>query len=374
MTQVTISTVELAEFVNQVRSADGITNTVRHEHMYRKVKGFSQNAATPFQESTYTTANGITRNCYELTKQQAYRCTITYGKHVADKVYALMHLWEKEGKTPITRDVSNTYAPNQPKVVFTEVSMPVAAIPEVQATQNPNEVTMTSLELVDFINELRKNEGGYVLLQHRSFMAKVRKVLGDDGVQKFLHTHTNPQNNQEYLICRFPKREATLMAMSYSHKISAQVYDRMDELERKVVGSVPAVPTSFREALQLALRQQEQIEFQAKELAAKEQVIAVKEQALTIAAPKVKFHDSSLRQGYNYTATDIAKKLNVSAYQLNNWLISKNALFKTRKHFQQWYLDKGYGIEKFVEAGDKIYQNIYHTDAGASWILSNFNG
>ncbi|WP_411887342.1 hypothetical protein [Hydrocarboniphaga effusa] len=91
-------------------------------------------------------------------------------------------------------------------------------------------VTMTSLELVDFINGQRKE--GEPELRHDSFMAKVPKVLGR-GVQKFLDTYVHPQNGQRYQMYRFPKREACLMAMSYSYELQAGVFDRMTELENQ---------------------------------------------------------------------------------------------------------------------------------------------
>lgn len=46
---------------------------------------------------------------------------------------------------------------------------------------------MTSLELVDFINEQRKP--GEPVLRHDNFMAKVPQVLGEGGVLKFKDTH-----------------------------------------------------------------------------------------------------------------------------------------------------------------------------------------
>ena len=45
------------------------------------------------------------------------------------------------------------------------------------------EVTMTSLELVQFINNQR--EAGDAELRHRDFTAKVPKVLGDQVGEKF---------------------------------------------------------------------------------------------------------------------------------------------------------------------------------------------
>ncbi|WP_157786894.1 hypothetical protein [Pseudomonas psychrophila] len=91
---------------------------------------------------------------------------------------------------------------------------------------------------------------------HKNFLVKVVAVLGEEtsakflahvnlgvGQQKFLHTHIHPQNGQSYPMYTLPKREATLMAMSYSSIISAAVYDRMtaleDELVKKVVHAIP---------------------------------------------------------------------------------------------------------------------------------------
>ena len=74
--------------------------------------------------------------------------------------------------------------------------------------------TMTSLEMVDLINSQR--EPGEAVLRHDSFMDKVPKVLGEGVSEKFRTPYIHPQNGQTYAIYRFPKREACLMAMSYS--------------------------------------------------------------------------------------------------------------------------------------------------------------
>lgn len=225
-------------------------------------------------------------------------------------------------------------------------------------------VTMTSLELVDFINELRKNESGYVILRHDHFMAKVPKVLGEQAAPKFSGTASYEAGGgakRVRSIYNLPKREATLMAMSYSPEISAQVYDRMEALEKQVAGNVQQfqIPQTFHQALLLAAEQQKQIEEQ--------------QQQLTLAAPKVKFHDTFVSRDSYYNATSIAKKLGVSAYTLNNWLIAQNAMYQNRKHLKQWYIDSGYGVEKFTGSGDNVYQQCFHTSKGAEWILQNFS-
>lgn len=103
-------------------------------------------------------------------------------------------------------------------------------------------VTMTSLELVDFINQHRKEaakrEGkpfpsdGYAELRHDHFMAKVPDVLGEKDAPKFRDIYLDRMNRQQSCY-RFPKREACLMAMSYSYDIQAKVFDRMTELEQQ---------------------------------------------------------------------------------------------------------------------------------------------
>ena len=82
-------------------------------------------------------------------------------------------------------------------------------------------------------------------------MAKVPKVLGDQHAPKFRGmdpvaigsgaTRMSP-------IYRFPKREACLMAMSYSYDLQAKVFDRMTRPEvvaRSRPRLPPAAPTSF---------------------------------------------------------------------------------------------------------------------------------
>lgn len=105
--------------------------------------------------------------------------------------------------------------------------------------------TMSSLEMVDYINAERKakaeGEGlnfpckQYRRLQHKSFMAKVPKVLGGSSAKYFADDIYTAGNGAQAMrqIYRFPKREACLMAMSYSYELQAQVFDHMTKLEGK---------------------------------------------------------------------------------------------------------------------------------------------
>ena len=78
------------------------------------------------------------------------------------------------------------------------------------------------MKFVDFINEMRKNGTGYVLLRHDNFMTEVPKLLGAgtppifEGAVEYEIVH---DAKRTWPIYRFRKREATLMALSYSHEM-----------------------------------------------------------------------------------------------------------------------------------------------------------
>lgn len=120
----------------------------------------------------------------------------------------------------------------------------------INATQTQT-VTMTSLELVEFINSQRKADEA--VLRHDSFMAKVPKVLGEAHAPTFIGTQ-NYGNNNSRLIYVFPKREACLMAMSYSYELQAVVYDRMTALEAKQTAFDITNPVHLLQAIEVQAR------------------------------------------------------------------------------------------------------------------------
>lgn len=93
-----------------------------------------------------------------------------------------------------------------------------------------NQVTMTSLELVEFINSQREDSASE--LRHSDFLDKTVKVLGLEMSESFRSSYMDSMNRQKPCY-RFPKREACLMAMSYSYDLQAKVFDRMTELEEQ---------------------------------------------------------------------------------------------------------------------------------------------
>lgn len=153
---------------------------------------------------------------------------------------------------------------------------------------------MSSLEIVDFINEYRaKNDDQPIQLRHADFMAKVQKVLGELS-ENYRPVYKDASGRS--LPCYvFYKREACLMAMSYSYELQALVFDRMTELENKL--SKPQLP-DFTNPVEAARAWADEVE--AKLIAQKQ---------LELAAPKVEYFDRVADVGNLMTASVVGKKM-----------------------------------------------------------------
>lgn len=121
-------------------------------------------------------------------------------------------------------------------------------------------ITMSSLEIVELINQTRSEDEAE--LRHDHFMVKVPKVLGTDVAPKFLGTapyENGTGGTVNRKVYNFPKREACLMAMSYSYELQATIYDRMTALEQKQQHQFK-LPQNYKEALEHLLIQVEKNE------------------------------------------------------------------------------------------------------------------
>ena len=164
-------------------------------------------------------------------------------------------------------------------------------------------VTMTSLELVAFINSQR--EEGEAVLAHSDFLKKVPQVLGAEVAGNFsgYYKASNGKQNPMYT---FPKREACLMAMSYSYELQAKVFDRMTALEAKSAADPMAVlsdPAAMRGLL----------------LTYTEKVIALEEKVAE-QAPKVDALDRIADAEGTMNPTIAAKTIQVPPQKLFSWM------------------------------------------------------
>lgn len=202
-------------------------------------------------------------------------------------------------------------------------------------------VTMTSLELVEFINSQR--DAYEPELTHANFLAKVPKVLGATSHSfecDLPDAYGRPRRGY-----RFPKREACLMAMSYSYDLQAKVFDRMTELERLV--DQPKIPQTMPEALRLAAEAIEQRD----KLALENKVQA---EALAEAQPKVAGFDLIAAGEKSITIRESAKLLGIKENRLTTWL-----------HEHGWtYRLNGRWVAKqeHIQGGRLIYKEAKYTD------------
>ena len=92
-------------------------------------------------------------------------------------------------------------------------------------------LTMSSLEMVSYINSTRK--AGDAKVEHYDLLKKVPVVLGG-GAGNFSGSYQSLQNKTMPMY-NFPKREAMLMAMSYSYELQAQIFDAWESAEAALV-------------------------------------------------------------------------------------------------------------------------------------------
>jgi len=135
------------------------------------------------------------------------------------------------------------------------------------------QATMTSLELVDTINEVRAAEGKKPL-RHTHFIAKIEKHPGFNSAE-FLAQYKD-STGRELKCYRLPKRECELMVMSESLAVQARVYDKMAELAGKAPAPVAHSPAQMLVAMaQQFLAYEQEQQRQATEMARIQETVAV---------------------------------------------------------------------------------------------------
>lgn len=231
---------------------------------------------------------------------------------------------------------------------------------------------MTSLQLVEYVNSYRKEKAleegvpfpskGHAKLEHSDFMKKVPEVLGG-GSGIFSDTYQHDQNGQIYQCYKFPKREACLMAMSYSYELQAKVFDYMTELEMKqqeiqMYGMV--VPKSYGEALIALGNKQVTIEHQ--------------QQQLALAAPKVDFVNKYVERDVTKNLTSVAKEMEISAKALGAWLRDEGHAFKSKDKlvWTKPFIDSGYGVHKHFSTEKKAGSQALITPDGDLFIKKTY--
>lgn len=218
-------------------------------------------------------------------------------------------------------------------------------------------VTMTSLELVEFINSERVAPDPE--LTHANFLAKVPKVLGETS--HLFECDLPDRYGRPRKGYRLPKREACLMAMSYSYVLQAKVFDRMCEMEQALRPQF-AVPTTLSGALRLAAEQAEVIEQQAL--------------ALEAAKPAVEFVDRYCDATGALGFRQVAKVLRVKEHVFRDFLIEKKIMYRLGGALAPMaaHLDAGRFVVKagHAQANNHAFNSARFTPKGVNWVAGEF--
>lgn len=183
---------------------------------------------------------------------------------------------------------------------------------ELVLTQNNGDVTTTSLQLVEYINYLRKEENplGYEELLHKNFLAKVPQVIKGGGLE-FKLSYKSLQN-KDLPMYVFPKREAMLMAMSYSYEIQAVVYDAWEKAEKALLKSsiitLPNFLNPAEAAKAWAVEYEQKVESQ-KQLAIAQDMVAE-------ALPKIESFDLFMDCNKTFSVLEASKLLEIGQHKL----------------------------------------------------------
>lgn len=172
-------------------------------------------------------------------------------------------------------------------------------------TDSTTPATMTSLELVNFINSQR--EKGEAKLAHHDFLKKVPLVFGK-AATIFRGSYKDSVNRDKPCYV-FPKYEACLMASSYSDELQTKVFDHMTELEAKA--SPPSELQTYAAAL-----------FEASRLA------PTIEEAEQRADHLEATLDSIMEKSGSLSLTDTALVLRVKRLTLTQFLLTNGYIYK----------------------------------------------
>ena len=211
------------------------------------------------------------------------------------------------------------------------------------ALMNVGEVqTMSSREIAELTGK-----------RHDNVLADIRKMLAEIQSPEKLGDYKDSRGRTHQMLL-LDKEETLILVSGYSIKMRAAIIRRWQELESQV--SKPNLPQNYIEALEALLaseKEKEKLALENKEM-----------------APKADVYDRIVERNNLYNATQVAQKFGQSAVWLNRQLEQfdvYNRSVKRGRVFQQWFIDKGYGIMRETETGHS--QAMFYAE-GEMWVIN----
>lgn len=155
---------------------------------------------------------------------------------------------------------------------------------------------------------------------------------------------------QSVSIYHIGKRDSYIIVAQLSPEFTARLVDRWQELENS---NQKKLPSNYIEALEALVESEKQ---------------------KAIMAPKASVYDRIVDANNLYNATQVSQKIGKSAIWLNKQLSQLNVYNRNCKRgraFQQWFIDKGYGIMRETENG--FSQPMFYA-SGEVWVVEKLSG
>ena len=209
------------------------------------------------------------------------------------------------------------------------------------------ELRITSVELVDIINDFRKLESDttgrkYTELRHDSFVSKIKnelktlRTLGLDSLQNILESEYINTRGKTYFCYSLNRNGMLQMLNSESALVRYKTVEYIDKLESELKLNKPKLPTYAEALRQLAdsIEQNEKLQIENNQ----------QKQIIGEMKPKVEYVDTILQSTDTLTVTQIAKDYGMSAQELNKILSDEKIQYCQRGQWLLYakYQDKGY--------------------------------
>lgn len=172
-------------------------------------------------------------------------------------------------------------------------------------------VVMSSLEIAAFTGKEHK----YILKSIRTMEEEWQKVSGE-AFQLSNYTDMSGKSVPCYLLS---KPQALYVGSKYNNEIRARIIIRLEELENQLKPNRFIAPTNMREALELALQQQIQIEEQS-------QMIGTLKGDVNRMEPKEAYYDHVICEREYFPTATIAAELGMSYPKLTTKLRELNVI------------------------------------------------
>lgn len=205
---------------------------------------------------------------------------------------------------------------------------------------NHNQNSITSLDISELVQSRHDK-----VKQSTERLAE-REVIGLPPMGVVVKEANNRTYNVEVYIFSGEqgKLDSITVVAQLCPEFTAALVKRWYELENQ---NAVQLPQSFSEALQLAADQARQLE---------------------LAAPKVQYFDRVADTKNLLNASQVGKKVGMSAVKLNQYLADMGVYDRriAGRTFAQWFIDKGYGEVKQTEQG---FPQSKFTNKGEQWVI-----